>query len=84
MADETPHNGRPPSRYEWDAHLLWSKEELTEMKRCHEVDHLRLDELERKWIKYTGPIVVMLMALGVVATVASIGSAAIVIAGATP
>lgn len=79
MADPTPPtNGhRYVSRYEWDAHTVWAVEAMKELKAQQMSDCQRIDRLESKWDRYAGPIVFLLVAMGAVATGASILSAII-------
>lgn len=80
--DSPPPNGhRYVYRQEWDAHTEWANESMRELRRCDDRHAERIDRLERQWDRYAGPVVVLLAVLGIVATLASIASAAVVLAG---
>lgn len=83
MADpQPPTNGsRWVSRYEWDQHTTWAVATVKELKEQAEEHGGRIDRLESKWDRYTGPIVFILVLMGAIATIASIISAVFHIAG---
>ena len=69
-------NGRWVTRYEWDAHAEWSRGEVRDIQAAMSAHDARLSALERRWERYAGPFVMALAILGVIATVASVLSAA--------
>lgn len=73
--DQPPVNGRYVTRFEWESHIQWARDELMKLQGCDERHAGRIDRLERNWDRYAGPVVALLAILGVIATTASIASA---------
>jgi len=60
------------TRHEWNTHLSAEQTTVTEIKRV-ETDHeKRIDKMESKWDRYAGPVVVLLVLMGIISTLASV------------
>ena len=60
------------TRHEWNGHLNTSDRTVVEIRRVQTDHERRIDRMESKWDKYAGPVVVLLVVLGVISTVASV------------
>lgn len=75
---EPANGGRYVTRYEWDEHTRWSRDALKKLEDAHDAACQRIDQLERRWDRYAGPIVLLLAVMGLIATTASIASAVVI------
>lgn len=44
----------PPSRYEWDDHLMWSREQVTRLEGRADATAEKVDVIEARLDKYLG------------------------------